>query len=171
MAIMEAESLASDVLAQTLQDVLEAHELDGEKLVRYFYDEMGKIFAYTIDTVTINNITSDAVARMNELIAREEDMVIHIPAGTILRNPLVAGLGADVPIRIRLVGNTGANYEREFVSAGINEINHRVWIHMQVSVQVAAPLLSEVLTAEMDFPLVDQYISGDTPMTYLGLAS
>ena len=30
--------------------------------------------------------------------------------------------------------------------------------------------MSEVMTSEMDFPIVDQYISGDTPLTYLGVA-
>ena len=170
MAAMQADSLASDILAAAMEEIITENHLEEKDFVTYFRDEEGKIFAYTVDTVTINRLTSGVIAKMNELIAAQEDMIIRIPLGSVSGHSLLAGLGVDVPFRVRLVGNTGANYEREFVSAGINVINHRIWIRMEVTVQVAAPLITEVRTSYMDFPIVDQFISGDTPLTYLGVA-
>lgn len=170
MAIMQANSLASDILAEAMEEIIRENHLEEKELVTYFRNEEGKIFAYTVDTVTINLLTSGVISRMNAIAARNEDMIVRIPIGTITNHSLLAGLGVDIPVHVRLTGNTGANYEREFVAVGINEINHRVWIRMEVAFQVAAPLMSDVLTSYMDFPIVDQYISGDTPLTYLGVA-
>lgn len=170
MAIMQANSLASDILAAAMEEIIAENAMQDKSFVTYFKDDQGKLFAYTVDTIAINRLTSAVIARMNEMVAREEDMIIRIPVGSLTNHFLLGGLGWDIPVHVRLVGNTGANYEREFAAAGINEINHRIWIHMEVAVQVAAPLMSEVMTSEMDFPIVDQYISGDTPLTYLGVA-
>jgi sporulation protein YunB len=169
-AVMQANSLASDILAESMDAVIREYRLDETDLVTYFRKEDGDIFAYTVDTVTINRVTAAVIARMNERVAEEEEIVIRIPLGMVLNQPILAACGIHLPIRIRLSGNTGAEYAREFTSAGINEINHRIWIRMEISVQVVAPLLSEVLTSRMDFPLVDQYLSGSMPLTYLGVA-
>ncbi len=152
MAKMKAEALATDILADTMRDVLEESGIKSEDLIHYYYTPAGEAFAYSVDTVTIERLAA-----------------LAIPMGQLTHNPLLAALGPDIPIHVRVVGNPGVDYGRSFESVGINEINHRIWIKMEVVIQVATPLLTDVLNANMEFTLVDQTTSGKVPLTYMGL--
>lgn len=169
MAKMKAEALATDILADTMRDVLEESGIKSEDLIHYYYTPAGEAFAYSVDTVTIERLAALANARMGEYLEQKNDFVLDIPMGQLTHNPLLAALGPDIPIHVRVVGNPGVDYGRSFESVGINEINHRIWIKMEVVIQVATPLLTDVLNANMEFTLVDQTTSGKVPLTYMGL--
>ena len=169
MAEMQAQALATDILADTMRDVLAESGIQSDDLVTYYYNPSGEIFAYSIDTVTIEKLAAMANTKMGEYLEEKKEFVLDIPLGRITNNPLLAAMGPDIPIQVRVVGNPGVDYGRSFESVGINEINHRIWIEMELLIQVTTPLLTDVLEANMEFTLIDQTLSGKVPNTYLGL--
>ena len=169
MAEMQAQALATDILADTMRDVLTESGVQSEDLVTYYYNPSGEIFAYSIDTVTIEKLAAMANTKMGEYLEEKKEFELDIPLGRITNNPLLAAMGPDIPIQVRVVGNPGVDYARSFESVGINEVNHRIWIEMELLIQVTTPLLTDVLTANMQFTLIDQTLSGKVPNTYLGL--
>lgn len=169
MAEMQAQALATDILADTMRDVLTESGVQSEDLVTYYYNPSGEIFAYSIDTVTIEKLAAMANTKMGEYLEEKKEFELDIPLGRITSNPLLAAMGPDIPIQVRVVGNPGVDYARSFESVGINEVNHRIWIEMELLIQVTTPLLTDVLTANMQFTLIDQTLSGKVPNTYLGL--
>ena len=169
MAEMQAQALATDILADTMRDVLTESGIQSEDLVTYYYNPSGEIFAYSIDTVTIEKLASMVNTQMGEYLEQKKEFELDIPLGRVTNNPLLAAMGPDIPIQVRVVGNPGVDYARSFESVGINEINHRIWIKMELLIQVTTPLLTDVLEANMEFTLVDQTLSGKVPNTYLGV--
>ncbi len=169
MAEMQAEALATDILADTMRDVLVETGIQSEDLVTYYYNPSGKVFAYSIDTVAIEKLAALANTKMGEFLEEKKEFELDIPLGRVTNNPLLAAMGPDIPIQVRVVGNPGVDYGRSFESVGINEVNHRIWIDMELLIQVTTPLLTDVLTAEMQFTLIDQTMSGEIPSTYLGV--
>ena len=169
MAEMQAQALATDILADTMRDVLIESGIQSEDLVTYYYNPSGEIFAYSIDTVTIEKLASMLNTQMGEYLEQKKEFELDIPLGRVTNNPLLAAMGPDIPIQVRVVGNPGVDYARSFESVGINEINHRIWIKMELLIQVTTPLLTDVLEANMEFTLVDQTLSGKVPNTYLGV--
>ncbi len=169
MAEMQAEALATDILADTMRDVLVETGIQSEDLVTYYYNPSGEIFAYSIDTVTIEKLAALANTKMGEFLEEKKEFELDIPLGRVTNNPLLAAMGPDIPIQVRVVGNPGVDYGRSFESVGINEINHRIWIDMELLIQVTTPLLTDVLEANMQFTLIDQTLSGKVPNTYLGV--
>lgn len=169
MAEMQAQALATDILADTMRDVLTETGIQSEDLVTYYYNPSGEIFAYSIDTVTIEKLAAMANTQMGEYLEEKKEFELDIPLGRITNNPLLAAMGPDIPIQVRVVGNPGVDYARSFESVGINEVNHRIWIEMELLIQVTTPLLTDVLEANMQFTLIDQTLSGKVPNTYLGL--
>ncbi|MBR6684289.1 MAG: sporulation protein YunB, partial [Firmicutes bacterium] len=169
MAEMQAQALATDILADTMRDVLAESGIQSDDLVTYYYNPSGEIFAYSIDTVTIEKLAAMANTKMGEYLEEKKEFELDIPLGRITSNPLLAAMGPDIPIQVRVVGNPGVDYGRSFESVGINEINHRIWIEMELLIQVTTPLLTDVLEANMEFTLIDQTLSGKVPNTYLGL--
>lgn len=169
MAEMQANALATDILADTMRDVLIETDIQSEDLVTYYYNPSGEVFAYSIDTVTIEKLAALANTKMGEFLEEKKEFELDIPLGRVTNNPLLAAMGPDIPIQVRVVGNPGVDYGRSFESVGINEINHRIWIEMELLIQVTTPLLTDVLEANMEFTLIDQTLSGKVPNTYLGL--
>ena len=169
MAEMQAQALATDILADTMRDVLTETGIQSEDLVTYYYNPSGEIFSYSIDTVTIEKLAAMANTQMGEYLEEKKEFELDIPLGRVTNNPLLAAMGPDIPIQVRVVGNPGVDYARSFESVGINEVNHRIWIEMELLIQVTTPLLTDVLTANMQFTLIDQTLSGKVPNTYLGL--
>ncbi len=169
MAEMQAEALATDILADTMRDVLMETDIQSEDLVTYYYNPSGEVFAYSIDTVAIEKLAALANTKMGEFLEEKKEFELDIPLGRVTNNPLLAAMGPDIPIQVRVVGNPGVDYGRSFESVGINEVNHRIWIDMELLIQVTTPLLTDVLTAEMQFTLIDQTMSSEVPSTYLGV--
>ncbi len=169
MAEMQADALATDILADTMRDVLVETGIQSEDLVTYYYNPSGEVFAYSIDTVTIEKLAALANTKMGDFLEEKKEFELDIPLGRVTNNPLLAAMGPDIPIQVRVVGNPGVDYGRSFESVGINEINHRIWIDMELLIQVTTPLLTDVITAEMQFTLIDQTLSGEVPSTYLGV--
>lgn len=169
MAEMQAQGLATDILADTMRDVLEETGIQSEDLVTYYYNPAGEVFAYSVDTVTIEKLAALANTKMGQYLEEKKEFELDIPLGRITSNPLLAAMGPDIPIQVRVVGNPGVDYCRSLEAAGINKVNHRIWIRMELLVQVTTPLLTEVLASEMEFTLIDHTLSGEVPSTYLGL--
>lgn len=167
MAAMEAESAASDIMNDAMKYALAQYEGTAEDFVNYYYDEEGMITAYGIDTIAIGELSTVVLDAMSRIFADKKDFRVWIPMGQVTGNPLLTAMGPDIPITLRPIGNADINYEQEFVSAGINQINHKVWLEMKFHIQIASPLLTEVLTATQDFMLVDRLLSGTVPPTYV----
>ena len=97
MAKMQAEALATDILADTMRNVLQESGVQSEDLVTYYYNPSGEVFAYSVDTVTIENLAAQANTEMGEYLAEHEEFVLEIPMGQITHNPLLAALGPTFP--------------------------------------------------------------------------
>lgn len=167
MASMQAESAASDIMNEAMKQALAAYTGTSEDFVIYYTDAQGNITAYGIDTMAVGNLSTTVLDAMNQVFEEIGDITVYIPMGQLTGNPLLAAVGPDIPVTIRPVGNADINYGQEFSAAGINQINHKVWLDMSFHIQIACPLLSEVLTAQQDFMLVDRLLSGTVPPTYV----
>lgn len=169
MAAMEAENAASDIMNDAMKYALGQYEGTAQDFVNYYYDENGDIKAYGIDTIAVGKVSSIVLDAMSRMFIEKGDFEVWIPMGQITGNPLLTAIGPDIPITLRPIGNADINYKQEFISAGINQINHKVWLEMKFHIQIASPLLTEVLTATQDFMLVDQLLSGNVPPTYVAV--
>lgn len=167
IAKMQAESAASDIMNKAMKRALNEYEGTAEDFVVYYTDAEGSITAYGIDTVAVGKLSTKVLDEMNGVFAEMGDFTFRIPMGQLTGNPLLNAIGPDIPITVRPVGNADINYGQDFTAAGINQINHKVWLAMSFHIQIASPLLTEVLTAEQDFMLVDRLLSGNVPPTYV----
>ena len=171
MAKIQSEALATDILSEAMRSVLEESGVQSGDLVHYYYNADGQVFAYSVDTVTIEKLAAMVNAKMGLLLKEQAAFTLKIPIGQLTSNPLLAALGPDIPVSVRVVGNPGVNYGRTFEAAGINEVNHRIFLKMELLIQVTTPLLTDVLSSEMEFTLVDQTLAGQVPLTYMGMTS
>ena len=61
--------------------------------------------------------------------------------GNFTGNSLLAGCGPNVKVKVIPIGTVTTDFKTEFVSAGINQTRHRVYLTVYCTMYVAAPLV------------------------------
>ena len=67
------------------------------------------------------------------------------------------------------MGSAEVDYETEFISAGINQTNYKIWLTVDITVSLANPLYSKRVNMTRKIMLVDTIIKGEVPSNYLGI--
>jgi sporulation protein YunB len=167
MAEMKVVTKATQVINEAVKEVLSENVLSADDLVTYYYNDNGEIISVGVNTIMINKLSSDIVEKIaNDLEAIGIEK-IYIPLGNIIGSNVLANAGPEVGIEILPIGTTKINYDREFRSTGINQINHRVWLNIDTTLQVVVPLATDKITISQEFTLVDRVINGNIPDNFI----
>ena len=64
------------------------------------------------------------------------------------------------------VGSSSARFENQFTSAGINQTNHRILLHIDVSVSILLPGFTAATKVSNTVTVAETVIVGGVPQTY-----
>jgi len=93
---------------------------------------------------------------------------ILIPLGAALDSAFFANHGPKIPFTLMPVGAVTSDYETSFTSAGINQINYKIWVNLSFELQIANPLFKEKIVFSKKIMLIDTIISGKVPDYFFG---
>ena len=130
----------------------------------------------TRDKSSIQTIETDT-AKINVLKARLNDSIqdniknaqtetVRIPLGSATHFYFFSGLGPSIPIRIYPVSIVNTDIEEKLVSAGINQVNHRLYLNVSIDVSFAGLTFVETQTVETKVLLTETLVVGETPEYY-----
>lgn len=133
VAQSEIESIAFDIVGKTVERELIAGGDEYKDLVKIERDEGGKVSAIISDTQKLNLLKFRIANRLSEeMFIRTEDD-IYIPLGNLLGVDFLTGMGPLIKFRVFWVSSVDAGYRSEFVSAGINQTNHRIMLDFTIN--------------------------------------
>ena len=55
------------------------------------------------------------------------------------------------------------------MAAGINQVNHKVWLDIDTTVQVVVPLFADQIHISRRIVLIDKMVSGKVPPNYVNV--
>ena len=82
---------------------------------------------------------------------------------------LLAGRGPGIKIRISTIGNVETDLKSEFISQGINQTLHRVYLQVKCQVSILTPFSNITKDITNQVLLVENVIVGNIPNTYYNL--
>lgn len=156
-----------------------AEEAVGEVLYRQgaSYSDMvslqtgksGEITILSTDTVQLNQLRN---AVMEQVITQVEDLdteELGIPLGLLTGWDLLSATGPKLPVRVLSVASASGSYRNDFISAGINQTLHRIFLDVTILVRVLLP--GGIVETEVMVPIsvAETVIIGQVPQTYLNL--
>lgn len=163
----KAKSIATIVANDQATAVMREHKY--EDMFTIEKDNNGNITMVKSNVNTINEIISDvAVKIQNEIDNRGKDDV-KIALGSFSGFPLLAGKGPSVKIEISSIGNVQTDLRSEFISQGINQTLHRVYLQVVCEVSILTPFENINATIINQVLLVENVIVGNIPNTYYNL--
>lgn len=169
MAEMKVKTKATNVINDSVKAVIEENNINTNELVTYYFNDKGEITSCGINTIMINQLSSEIVDKITYDLDKLGVENISIPMGNLLGSNMFGNIGPDIQIELLPIGTTMINYDREFRSKGINQINHRVWLNIDASLQVVVPMATEQLVVSQEITLVDRVISGVVPPNYINV--
>ena len=132
-------------------------------------DDAGNILMLESNMKNINNVISDVAYRIQNSIneTKEEDVIISL--GSFTGISLLSGIGYKVPIRIATIGNVKTNVKSEFISQGINQTLHRLYLEIDCEMSILTPFNTISQSISNQLILAENIIVGNIPDTYYNL--
>ena len=132
-------------------------------------DEFGKILALRANVIEMNQIASEVSVRIQEMNDQLEETYIRIPLGNFTGNSLLSGFGPPVKIKIIPTGTVHLDFKTEFVSAGINQIRHRIYLEVTMNMGIVGPLVSNSVKVVNNVDIAETVLIGEVPETFYNL--
>ena len=166
MATTRVSNTVNRIVFEAVNEAIESGEITYDQLISFEKDNDGKITAVHSNMAACNRLQVEILniilARIDQVSARE----LSIPVGSLTGSALLAGRGPRIKVRMESVGSSSARFENEFTSAGINQTNHRIVLHIDVSVAILLPGFTTATQVSNAVTVAETVIVGTVPDTY-----
>lgn len=166
MATTRVSNTVNRIVFEAVNEAIESGEITYDQLISFEKDNDGKITAVHSNMAACNRLQVEILdiilARIDQVSARE----LSIPVGSLTGSALLAGRGPRIKVRMESVGSSSARFENEFTSAGINQTNHRIVLHIDVSVAILLQGFTTATQVSNAVTVAETVIVGTVPDTY-----
>lgn len=166
MATTRVSNTVNRIVFEAVNEAIESGEITYDQLISFEKDNDGRITAVHSNMAACNRLQVEILdiilARIDQVSARE----LSIPVGSLTGSALLAGRGPRIKVRMESVGSSSARFENEFSSAGINQTNHRIVLHIDVSVAILLPGFTTATQVSNAVTVAETVIVGTVPDTY-----
>lgn len=167
IARLRATNVASTAINQAIGDVV-AQRLDGLDLFDYVvHADNRPVITYHMGR--LNQVISEAVGAILRAFSDKRPEEFVVPLGELSGMRIFAGWGPMLPVRIMVGGAVKAEPKVSFVTAGINQVAHRIYLDVEVQMTVVAPLVRDPIVVRQPVILSEKLLPGDVPSTYVQL--
>ena len=132
-------------------------------------DDNGNILMLESNMKNINIVISDTASRIQTSINNTKDEDIYISLGSFTGISILSGRGFKIPIRIYTIGNVKTNVRSEFVSKGMNQTLHRLYLDIETEISILTPFNTINETICNQLIIAENIIVGEIPETYYNL--
>lgn len=161
---------ASGVINRAVNQQIQQGDIQYENLVTLQRDNEGNITALTTNMREMNRLKTELLTMLDDEIYSIEDDAISIPVGNLTGVQLLGGRGPEIPVKIVAVSSSDADFQGEFLDAGINQTIHRIM--MDVSLELIILLPSGTITDRVttEVCVAETVLLGPVPNSYAYLA-
>ena len=138
----------------------------NEDILQITKDEKGNTKMIGTNIIKLNEMISDISVRIQEGLEDIKNNTFNIRLGSFLGSRLFSGMGPNVKIRMEVIGNIDTELKSEFISSGINQTLHKIYLEVRCNIAVLTPyetidekIVNQILLAE-------EVIVGDVPSSY-----
>ena len=163
-------SLTSKSVNSAVQSVINNTNVYDE-LIQINTDSDGNITTFQVKSILINRLGKEIGKAALQNLETVGSSGVEIPLGTLTGIPLLVGLGPELNFRVQPIGTFTSTFSSEFISAGINQTNHRIYLNIKALVNLVMPTASRSITTNTQILLCESIIVGKVPDTYLNSSS
>ena len=128
----------------------------------------GKISLLQANSVRMNALAKLITRTIQENLRDLLDDSVKIHIGSFTGIPILSGVGPELAIDLgNSYGDISCKFSSEFLSSGINQTQHKIYLNIQTCVNVIFATRTIQIIAGSDVLLCENIILGEIPSTYL----
>lgn len=167
LCIDKAKNLATVISNKQATQIM--NEYKYEDFVNVVRDSNGDITLIQTNTKNINEVISDIPNKIVEEMEKQSESYISIHLGSVLGNTVFSALGPEIHIKIENVGNVVTKLESEFISEGINQTMHRIYLNIECEATILTPYNTITQKIENQVLIAESVIIGNIPNAYYNI--
>ena len=160
----KAKSVATMITNEETTKIIEKYNYDTFFTIQK--DEKGSIQIINANVLRINQVTSDIAVAIQKALDNNEKNKIYIYSGAITGIRFLSGTGPRIPLKIASVGNIDTDLRSEFISQGVNQTLHRVYLNVKTNVSILSSFKTIESSIENQVLIAEHVIIGEIPSNY-----
>lgn len=141
--------------------------LSYDDLILVKTDADGRVGMIQANSVKINNISMMIERITLAHLLDSSRNAISIPLGAFSGISIFSGMGPKLKVDIYPYGEVHCRFLSQFVSAGINQTQHKIYVEIKANVNVVLPFKTLTIPMSNEVLICESVIIGEIPETYL----
>lgn len=166
LAVTRASSAVNRIVMEAVDEAIQSGKVSYEQLISFEKNTDGSIAAVHSNMAACNRLQSEILDIILERISQVSARELSIPIGTLSGSAFLAGRGPRLAVRMETIGSSSARFQNVFTSAGINQTNHRIVLHIDVSISILLPGFTTATKVSNAVTVAETVIVGSVPETY-----
>lgn len=162
----QAQTVSTNVINQVVADELSRLDTDYSDIVDIQKDDDGKILAVSTDMKKVNSLKSLMTLSIQDKISTMDMQKTKIPLGTFTGTEILNGRGPKISIDMSMSGSVIMDFKSEFVSAGINQTKHRLYLDVSSEVLAFIPGYPVNTVVKTSILIAETIIVGEVPAVF-----
>ena len=138
-----------------------------DSIITISKDKDENITMISANTVQINTLARKLARLSQDNLDKIGQQGIDIPIGTFSGFPLLAGKGPNIRVNIMPIGAISASFKSEFMSAGVNQTIHKIYVLVDSAISVILPTANQKIKTESMVLVCESVIVGRVPDAFL----
>ncbi len=163
-ALTEAKAIATRV----------TNEESTRAIVGYTYDDLftiekdseGNIQMINANILKMNLLTSDIASFIQNSLDKTDYSRIKLSIGSLTGIKMLSGVGPNINLKISSAGDVETDLRSEFISQGINQTLHKIYLQINSTVTILTPIKTLQEEISNQVLLAEHIIIGQIPSTY-----
>ncbi len=142
-----------------------------DELITINRNDNGDVMYISSNSLQINLLARELVKNAQLRLEAMGEKGIDIPIGTFTGMPIFVGRGPEINIKLLPIGSIACRFSSEFINAGINQTNHKIYLTVTTNVSVILPTANQTVQTTTQIMIAESIIVGKIPDTYLNSSS
>ena len=132
-----AKSIATKISNEQATIVMSKYKY--EDICNIEKDVNGNITLISANVIPVNEIISDVAVKIQEELNNTNNGKFYIRLGSLTGTKILSGRGPNIEMKMSTVGNVETDLRSEFISSGINQTLHKIYLQVDCNVIVLTP--------------------------------
>lgn len=119
-----------------------------------------------LNVSNVNKICTDISITLQESLDNKNNTRFNVRFGSLTGSKLLTGRGPNVEIIMETAGDIETNIESEFLSAGINQTLHKIYIDIKCHINLFTAYKDTKEDVSVQVLLAEAVIVGNIPDSY-----
>lgn len=162
--------ISADVVNESVLEDMENGKDIYSEMIHIDKSESGEVLAISSDVGKINYLKSHISLLIQRKFSELKGRDLSIPLGTLTGFEILNGKGPLIPLKICASGSVITDFKSNFLSSGINQTLHQIYLSVHTRISVIVPGCSCITELDTNVLVAETVIVGKVPNLFGGSA-